>query len=171
MERTVKLYYKNKLLSWILSNKNIINMTVCMILIYWYWNVYKLRHSVFILVVSEYGPNKAGWTLPADLSICHQIPIPLLLCWVSYFCGIRTMCEQPFLLVYLQTEVAGLSRIWCYNYYPYEVSALLQSKTSSFKASQRPFLLALLNSAHFWRGRVHDYVYGLPGTRFGISQC
>ena len=76
----------------------------CMILIYWYWNVYKLRHSVFILVVSEYGPNKAGWTLPADLSICHQIPIPLLLCWVSYFCGIRTMCEQPFLLVYLQTE-------------------------------------------------------------------
>lgn len=58
------------------------------------------------------------------------------------------MCGQPFLLVYLQTDVDGLSRIWCYNYYHFEVSALLQSKTSSFKASQRPFLLALLNSAH-----------------------
>lgn len=38
---------------------------------------------MFILVVSEYGPNKAGWTLPADLSICHQIPIPLLL-WLCF---------------------------------------------------------------------------------------
>lgn len=40
---------------------------------------------MFILVVSEYGPNKTGWTLPADLSICHQIPI-LLLLLLSFLC-------------------------------------------------------------------------------------
>lgn len=43
-EITVKLYYKNKLLSWILSNRNIINMTAYMILIYWYWYACKLQH-------------------------------------------------------------------------------------------------------------------------------
>lgn len=70
-EITVKLYYKNKLLAWILSNKDIINMTAYMILIYWYWFASKLSHKVLVLVVQEHVQNKAWWTLPKDLDIGH----------------------------------------------------------------------------------------------------
>lgn len=34
--------------------------------------------SVYSKIVSEYRPNKAGWTFPVDQTICHQIPTALL---------------------------------------------------------------------------------------------
>lgn len=74
------------------------------------------------------GQTKLGGHFPQTFPSATKF---LFLCsrgCVSYFCGMRTMCEQPFLLVYLQTEVDGLSRIWCYNYYHYKVSALAVQK-------------------------------------------
>ena len=98
-EITVKLYYKNKLLSWILSNKDIINMTAYMILIYWYWFASKLSHKVLVLVVQEHVQNKAWWTLPKDLDICHWIQT-----W-GFSMPVFLVCDTVVYLLFLFTDV------------------------------------------------------------------
>lgn len=105
-EITVKLYYKNKLLSWILSNKDIINMTTYMILIYWYWFASKLSHKVLVVVVQKHVQNKAWWTLPKDLDICHWIHT-----W-RFSRSIFLVRDTEVHLLFLSTVYIFISNFW-----------------------------------------------------------